>query len=207
MIIGVRHMKIHERQTDRSPLEQLADLEARYGSDVAQKLDCNEAFNLYYEGKDWASDNDAAMVDYWKEQFGNHFDWVGKESEAFIEVLLKTLGTMAEHLKRGQALGLSATEQAVVDSLYSWLPHDYEDNYVACAREVNGLMTSLLPPESEGRTQYGFLVYYVKVMEEAKKLAAKHEVDFDTSDYSLSICYLYELMTRVYGIEIDNPLE
>jgi hypothetical protein len=98
-------------------------------------------------------------------------------------------------------------EQQVVDTLWGWVPHNYEDNYVACAREVSKAIVRLLPADTEIRSEEGYALYYNKVLGEVKKLAEKHDVDFDTSGYNLSVGYLYEWLSNEYGLVSEDACD
>jgi hypothetical protein len=114
---------------------------------------------------------------------------------------------MKVHLQRGKELGLSLLEQRTLDTLWSWVPHDYPENYVACAREVSDAIVRLLPPEDEERSEEGYIAYYNQVIEEVKRLAEKYDVDFDTSGYSLSAGYFYEWLSKEYGMIFDDAYD
>ena len=61
-----------------------------------------------------------------------------------------------------------------------------------------------MPPETEERTEDGFEAYYAAVIAEVKQLTAKHDVDFDTSDFNLSFGYFHEWLSIEYGLIFDD---
>ena len=191
----------------RSPVAQQKDIDARYGADAEQKMGFQEAHDIYNEAIGWSMWNDIAMQDYWAERCGFANQWDEADPKPIIREVLATLKTTADHLAHGHELGLSDLEQRVVDTLWGWVPHDYHDNYVACAREVSEAIVRLLPPETEVRSKDGYVAYYQQVMAEVKQLAAKYDVDFDTSDYNLSVGYFYEWMSNEYGMTFDDALD
>lgn len=193
-----------QRQLFRSPFELQKDVDTRYGTDAEMKMSFQEAHDVYDEALGWAMWHDIAMQDYWAEQCGYAFQWDENDPKPIIRKVLATLKTMADHLQHGQELGLSEMEQQVVDTLWGWVPHNYQDNYVSCAREVSEAIVSLLPPEAEDRNEDRYIAYYHKVIDEVKRLAEKHDVDFDTSDYNLSTGYFYEWLSSEYGMVFDD---
>lgn len=193
-----------QRQLHRSPVVLQQDIDARYGADAEQKMSFQEAHDIYDEAIGWSMWHDIAMQDYWAEQCGFGHQWDEADPKPIIRKVLETLKTTAVHLAHGQELGLSDMEQQVVDTLWGWVPHDYQDNYVACAREVSEVIVRLLPPETEERSDVGYVAYYHKVMAEVKQLAAKYDVEFDTSDYNLTVGYFYEWMSGEYGMIFDD---
>ena len=174
------------RRQYRSPIEWLKDVETRYGADAEQKLSYKEAQDIYSESIGWAIWNDIAMQDFWAEECGYGHQWNEDNPKPIIQKVLATLNTMADHLRRGRELGLSEMEQQVVDTLWGWVPHNYEDNYVS---------------------EEGYALYYNKVLREVKKLAEKHDVDFDTSGYNLSVGYLYEWLSNEYGLVSEDACD
>jgi len=158
-----------------------------------------EALELFHEAVNWAEWNDLAVQDYLAGKCSttsvNHND-----SVAFCTALREALGEMAAHLLKGRELGLSALEQRVVDTLWSWVPHDYWENYVACAREVAAAIERLLPAESAERTVEGFMTYRNAVLAEVKRLATAHDVEFETEKYNLSLGYFCDWLAQEYGI-------
>ena len=188
-----------QRQLHRSPVVLQQDIDARYGADAEQKMSFQEAHDIYDEAIGWSMWHDIAMQDYWAEQCGFGHQWDEADPKPIIRKVLETLKTTAVHLAHGQELGLSDMEQQVVDTLWGWVPHDYQDNYVACAREVSEVIVRLLPPETEERSEDGYVAYY-----QQKQLAAKYDVEFDTSDYNLTVGYFYEWMSGEYGMIFDD---
>lgn len=196
------------RQLFKSPVELQKEVDARYGADAEQKMSDKEAHDVYSEAIRWASWNDIAMQDYWAEECGSGIHrWDENNPKPYVKKVLATLKTMAEHMIHGQQLGLSDLEQRVVDTLWGWVPHNYQDNYVACAREVSKAIIRLLPPDSEEKSKEGYKAFYRQVINEVKRLAAQYDVDFDTSEYNLTIGYFYEWMSIEYGLVSKYALE
>lgn len=181
------------RQSFRSPIalceaaEQLAE------------NDADEAYYLYSEAISWASWNDMAVQDYVASTSGIH-QVSRDDAPRFVGCVRQALKAMSDHLKRGLELGLSGLEQRVVDTLWGWVPHDYPDSYVACAREVSEAIVRLLPPEEIPRTDEGYKVYLRLVIAEVKRLATKHNVEFDTTNWDLPYGYFCDWLKQEYGL-------
>lgn len=194
-----------ERQMYRSPIELQKVVDVRYGADAEQKMSFKEAYGVYQESICWSSRHDIAMQDYWAQECGMGIhNWDENTPNPYVKKVLATLKIMSNHLAHGQELGLSDLEQRVVDTLWGWVPHDYEENYVTCAREVSKAIVRFLPPETEERSEEGYAAYYRKVISEVKRLAAKYDVDFDTTNYNLTAGYFYEWMSSEYGMIPDD---
>ena len=161
------------------------------------------AKRIYNEALGWACWNDIAVQDYLAEACGIHLVDSSNQQE-YINCVKLAIEAMANHLRRGQELGLNNMEQQVVDTLWGWVPHNYRDGYVDCAREVSEAIKRLLPPEDSKKSEDGYIDYYNNVMKEVKRLAEKHNVDFDTSDYNLSAGYFYEWLSEEYGMIFDD---
>ena len=196
------------RKRFKSPIELQKEVDARYGADAEQKMSYREARDVYQEAILWSSWNDIAMQDHWAEECESGIHrWDEDNPKPYVKKVLSTLKTTAEHLIHGQQLGLSDLEQRVVDTLWGWVPHNYQDNYVACAREVSKEIIRLLPPDSEEKSKEGYEAYYLQVINEVKRLAAQYDVDFDTSEYNLTIGYFYEWMSNEYGLVSKDILD
>lgn len=193
-----------QRRLFRSPVEVQKDIDARYGADAEQKMSFKEARDVYDEAICWASWHDLAMQDYWALHCGHNFKWDEDNPKPIVKSVLDALREMADHLQHGHQLGLSGLEQRVLDTLWGWVPHDYQDNYVACSRDVSEAIVRLLPTETEERSGSGYQSYYDSVIREVKLLAEKYDVDFDTSEYNLTIGYFYEWLSEEYGIIFDD---
>lgn len=187
------------RQEFRSPIELKEVAEALWRRSQAEEAVLTEAHALFHEAVNWAQWNDLAVQDYLAGKCGQtSVDY--EDARVFCAALREALGEMAAHLLKGRELGLSALEQRVVDTLWSWVPHDYSENYVACAREAAAAIERLLPAESAERTVEGFMTYRNAVLAEVKRLATAHEVEFETEKYNLSLGYFCDWLAQEYGI-------
>lgn len=207
------------RRQFRSPIELWKEIEARWGAisipplsgkdlEIWLKIDKSEddytaAKRIYDEARAWACWNDIAMQDYLAEACGTPHVKNDNRQDFIIWVRI-AIQAMADHLKRGKELSLNELEQRVIDTLWGWVPHNYQDNYVDCAREVSKAIKQLLPSEDSPRSENDYITFYNNVMKKVKLLAKKFNVDFDTSDYNLSAGYFYEWLSEEYGMIFDD---
>ena len=189
----------------KSPIELQKEVEDIYGADAEEIMSIDEARKVYLEIHGWTSDHNIVMQDYLVKQCGITYQWNKDDPKPIVKKVLATLKTMAEHLAYGQELGLNEAEQIIIDSLYSQVPHNYEANYLVCANQFYGEILRMMPPDSEDRTFISFFDFFSKFIKKATKLAAKNDVDFDTSDYSLTMGYLFELLRYEYDVDVENP--
>lgn len=194
----------NERRQYQSPVELLKRLAELYGDDFEQKLSYDDSRKVISEAMLWASWHDLAMQDFLAEQYEPRSKKDEESPRQYVKKVLDALKVAANHLQRGQQLGLSDLEQRVVDTLWGWVPHDYPENYVACAREVARAIVGLLPPEAKSPTEVGYEQYCDSVMHEVKQLAAKHGMELDTSGYNLTMGYFNEWLSDEYGIVLDD---
>ena len=73
-----------------------------------------------------------------------------------------------------------------------------------CAREIAKAIVSLAPAEKEKKSEEGYAIFFDKVMGEIKNLAEKYDVEYDTSDYNLTLGYFYEWMPLEYGMIFEH---
>jgi len=188
------------RSQFRSPAQQLQDAIRSYGLRPEREMDFEEAREIYEEAIGWAQGNDLPMQDYWAGHCGRYSLWDEDDPQPAIDKVVDAMREMGVHLNQGRQRGLSLLEQRVVDTLWEWVPHNYQENYVSCAREISQAIVRLLPPESEERTKEGLGKYIGQVIDEVKRLADKHDVYFDTTQYNLALGYFYEWLPNEYGL-------
>ncbi len=134
-----------------------------------------------------------AMQDYYAEHCRSDlFDSQDvKACEKFIDSVLKALRLMGDHEQRGRALGLSDEERRVTDSLWGWAPHDYQENYVAAAREMVRTVDEELPSETIIRSRKGFNLWKQGLFPKLAKISDRHELGINMDDdYNITIGYL-----------------
>ena len=192
-------------RSHKSPIELQKDVESRYGADAEEKMNLEEAQEVYHEIFGWTYDHNIVMQDSLIKQCGDLWQWSKDDHKTAVKKVVATLKTMAEHLANGQELGLNEAEQIIIDSLYSQIPHNYEPNYLVCASQFYREILRMMPPDSEDRTFISFFDFFSKFVKKATELAAKNDVDFDTSDYSLTMGYLFEFLRYEYDVDIENP--
>ena len=197
------HIKKMRRET-KSPILLQQEVLERFGTDAEDKMNYDEAHQLYNDAIVWASWHDLAVQDYLAEECAIHRISSGEETpKLYVQKVLDAINEMVNHLGRGRQLGLNDLEQRMVDTLWGWVPHNYPDNYVNCAKEVSAVIQQLLPSEDSERDEKAYIAFHTKVIEEVKRLAEKHDVVFDTTKYNLSAGYLDEWLPFEYGIFIN----
>jgi|GEM_PF-6255482 len=188
-----------------SPIEIQREIIARYGTNVDEKMSFDEANDIYYKVLQWALWHNIAVQDYMAFGCGKHIDNCDEHNpQPFVSKVIETVDIVANHLTRGKELGLNDLEQQVIDTLWSWIPHNYQENYVACTREVSKVIKRLLPQETEPRTEEGYYDYCGFVIDEIKQISQRYDVEFDSSDESLTVGYFQEWLSEEYGLILDD---
>lgn len=106
------------------------------------------------------------------------------ECEDFINHCLNAMDEVYRHQAQGLSLGLSEEQIRVVDALWEYVPHDYLDDYVACAREFCQTAEQLLPPRPYIKSENGARKYQREAMEALKQIADRYEIDFEPYNVS-----------------------
>ena len=149
-----------------------------------------------------------AVQDYYAENCSTDTDENLKQPEMcdkYINDVLHCIETVKDHQQRGRELGLSDDEMRVVDALWGWMPHDYDEDYVAAAREICQAADESLPAPTVIRSRNGFIIYKKPVMKQLEAIAKKHDVDIDLTDkYNITMGYLTDWLWRKYSKDLDN---
>jgi len=149
-----------------------------------------------------------AVQDYYAENCtSNRIDTEDEaECESFISSVLACINTVVEHQQRGRALGLNDDEMRVVDALWGWMPHDYDEDYVAAAKEVCQAVEASLPSPTVIRSRNGFTLYKEPVIKQLQEIVNRHDLNIDLTDhYNITIGYLSEWLFKKYrGKELNN---
>ena len=146
--------------------------------------------------------NNQAVQDYYAEHvFGTHSDnWqLVDDCEKFIQRAMEGMAEIARHYEEARKWGLEGEAVQVMDMVYGWVPHVFEEEVVATAREILEAANRLLPDELTLRHDAGARAYINNVLKEAQQIAEKHDVDLDINDgYSLTIGYMSTWLDRKY---------
>lgn len=128
------------------------------------------------------------------------------ECESFISQVLDCIETVVDHQQRGRALGLNDEEMRVVDALWGWMPHDYDEDYVEAAKEVFQAVEASMPAPTVIRSRNGFDLFLKPVMQQLQEIVNRHDLNIDLTDkYNITIGYLTEwLFAKYMGKEKDN---
>ena len=129
------------------------------------------------------------------------------EADAFTNKAIEVLTEMKHHAEQGRQLGLNDEQIRVVDMLWSWVPHDYPEDYVATAKEVIEVVDRALPAKTVIRSRKGFKIFYDQLIPQLVKVIEKHDVPVDLTDrYNLTVGYMYDWLFAKYlgGIVLDE---
>lgn len=152
--------------------------------------------------------NDAEQ-DYYAEncETDNFYTNDPEEATQAIQKLLDCLKEMSSHREQGRKLGLNDEQRRVVDLLWSWVPHDYPEDYVAAAKAMVEAAAKQLPGKTVIRSRQGFLIYKKQLMPELVAIVKKYDLPVDLTDrYNLTIGYMNEWLYSKYlgGIVLDE---
>ena len=110
-------------------------------------------------------------------------------ADKFINDAIGVLTEMKQHAERGRQLGLNDEQMRVVDLLWSWVPHDYLEDYVATAKEVIEVVDRALPAKTVIRSRKGFKMFYDQLIPQLVQVIEKHDVPVDLTDrYNVIRC-------------------
>lgn len=153
--------------------------------------------------------NNDAVQDYYAENcrlndfFTNDLD----EANDIIQALLDGLTEIRSHRERGHELGLDAEQMRVVDLLWSWVPHDYPEEYVKAAKDIIKAADKSLPGKTVIRSRKGFLEYRKQLTPKLVKIVEKYDLPVDLTDrYNLTMGYMNEWLYSKYlgGVVLDE---
>lgn len=122
----------------------------------------------------------------------------------YIENLRNAIQDVEMHMKRGQELGLTIEEIGLVDSLWTEIPHFYQENYVAAAREIWQKVKATIDNLGDGQKSEEDEDHFVEDMVAfSLSIAEKYDVDMEQDDvHSLPMGYLENWLMAIY--EGDN---
>ncbi len=133
---------------------------------------------------EWALKHNAPVQDYLAEETDRARSQTDDDGE-YATKCIKILSEMETHLKTGREKGLNNDEQYIVDSLWSWVPHDYPQPYVDCAKAIYAQVPTLYGESSDERSFVNALMHHTD------QTAGQFEVDFDITDtFSLPCSYI-----------------
>ena len=154
-----------------------------------------------------------AVQDYYAENCNSNNVNVKElaECEAYISNVLESIETVRAHQQRGRELGLNDEEMRVVDALWGWMPHDYEEPYPDAAREIYQAAEASMPAPTVIRSRNGFALFKQPLMKKMEDILKKYDLDIDlTDEYNITMGYLTEWLFAKYmgdAIKYDNPLD
>lgn len=118
----------------------------------------------------------------------------------YIDSLKDAIEDVDFHLAMGRKLGLSTEEIALVDALWTEVPHHYPKDYVEAAREVWQKIKPIIEGFGDGRKSKEDCDCFIKdMMEIILPVAEKHDVDMELDDeHSLPLEYVKNWLFGVY---------
>jgi hypothetical protein len=128
-------------------------------------------------------------------------------ADTYINNAIEAIIEMRHHAEKGRQLGLSDEQMRVVDLLWSWVPHDYPEDYVAAAKEVIEVVDRALPAKTVIRSHKGFKLFYDQLIPQLVKVIEKYDLSVDLTDrYNLTMGYMYDWVYAKYlgGIVLDE---
>lgn len=153
--------------------------------------------------------NNDAVQDYYAEncRLNDFFTNDLEKANDIIQALLDGLTEIRSHRERGHELGLDAEQMRVVDLLWSWVPHDYPEEYVKAAKEIIKAADKSLPGKTVIRSRKGFLEYRKQLTPKLVKIVEKYDLPVDLTDrYNLTMGYMNEWLYSKYlgGVVLDE---
>lgn len=153
--------------------------------------------------------NNDAVQDYYAEHcpLNDFFTNDLEEANGIIQLLLDGLTEIRDHRERGRELGLDAEQMRVVDLLWSWVPHNYPEEYVKAAKEIIKAADKSLPGKTVIRSRKGFLEYRKQLTPKLVKIVEKYDLPVDLTDrYNLTMGYMNEWLYAKYlgGVVLDE---
>ena len=150
-----------------------------------------------------------AVQDYYAEHCstGDFDPQDEKKADTFTNDAIEALTEMKRHAEQGHQLGLNDEQIRVVDLLWSWVPHDYPEDYVATAKEVIEVVDRALPAKTVIRSRKGFQMFYDQLIPQLLQVIEKHDLPVDLTDrYNLTVGYMYDWLYAKYlgGIVLDE---
>ena len=152
--------------------------------------------------------NDAEQ-DYYAEHCStdNFYTDDPEEARQAVQMLLDGLREIRSHREQGRQLGLNDEQRRVVDLLWSWVPHDYPEDYVAAAKAMVEAAEREMPGKTVIRSRQGFLIYKKQLMPSLVAIVKQYDLPVDLTDrYNLTIGYMNEWLYGKYlgGIVLDE---
>ena len=150
---------------------------------------------LAKRASDWGTSHNPVVMDNITESTDHLFiDTTDEEKcKEQMDKLLEVIDDTENHLRQGKAAGLDYHTQFIIDALWGFVPHPYPENYVDCAKAIFQEASQMMIPEmskdspdDEPANQFSR-----DIVELAKKIAVKYDVEFDDYFKSLSLSYMH----------------
>lgn len=134
----------------------------------------------------WAIQHNQAVQDFYAmEGWGNKYSLDQEaDCEQYIATCLDAMQLIAEHYAKGHLAGLNDEEIRVLDAIFGFVPHHFEEEDFPMVRDVCEAAAKHLPTKPYIKSEQGQRMYGKAVFDDLKRIFAKYEVDFDPSDLS-----------------------
>jgi hypothetical protein len=145
---------------------------------------------------EWAVCHNPVIQDYFAQLLHKPSFKDDAEREKYSIDCWSAMLNIHNHLYFGRENGLDEDGQFIIDALWGFVPHPYEDNYVTCTKEIKNAAQSLL---HERGNQEDMKEYVKTVLEKSSEIAGEHDVDFDIHEWNISYSYLTYWIENYYG--------
>ncbi len=162
--------------------QQIADLGYPHIMAHAMKRICERA-------TDWAINHNAVIMDnlsggtYYLEMEINKTEG----SKKYVTQCMKVLDETEEHLRQGREHGLNIHSQCIIDSIWGFAPHPYDEDSVKCAKEIFKDAEAMTVTKETDKNDF-----VEKIIQSAKTHADANGIDFDLGleGFSISLTYM-----------------
>ena len=115
---------------------------------------------------------------------------------------IHTLEEAERHKQQAIQLGIDRECGSIVDSLCGTLMHDYPEQMVACAKELQQLSTSLLPKDRASMSRKKRHDWRFATLDACDPILKKYGIDLDTKEYNISMNYIMDWLDLKYNAKM-----
>ena len=115
---------------------------------------------------------------------------------------IHTLEEAERHKQQAIQLGIDRECGSIVDSLCGTLMHDYPEQMVACAKELQQLSTSLLPKDRASMSRKKRQDWRFATLDACDPILKKYGIDLDTKEYNISMNYIMDWLDLKYNAKM-----
>ncbi len=111
---------------------------------------------------------------------------------------LRILEDGEKHKQRAIEIGLDREGGSIVDALACEFRHDYPENLVSCAKDLQKLADSMMPTDTASMDGNKGKDWALTVFSAAEKIFHQYDYDIDSEKHSLSMDYLLDWLLFKY---------